>query len=330
VGKVKEHLADIYRAFIRDGSLQLLFNGDPLIYAEPHVLEAPYYRDLAEPVVRWKKDVSFDFGNGLAVRGFAALREPASTTHAGFSLFRRGRLILGSADEKYRPALIFGKPNSYRYQRLFGELHLTGFEVSHTKDGFQWDESEQPFLELLAEQLNAAPMPMLEQAEGWRAKAPRASMAAVAEAAVSHTVDALELNLPRLLPQLADAPTVEGSDLALPLAHHLASRSFVLAFRGRTWNVSVVVTEDPSEGEWLSVGNVEQGARVRTLELRMAAAHPFMVRFAQLDAEAFEAILRLAAAIGIAEVVARDSGIAKAGTFRRNLNEVLREALSAA
>jgi len=37
-----------------------------------------------------------------------------------------------------RPEFIFGTGNSYRRQRLIGEIHLEGFEVSHTKDGFQW------------------------------------------------------------------------------------------------------------------------------------------------------------------------------------------------
>ena len=55
---------------------------------------------------------------------------------AGFALFRRDRLIQGSGDEGYRPELIFGKPNTFAYQRVFGEIHLDGFQVSHTKDGY--------------------------------------------------------------------------------------------------------------------------------------------------------------------------------------------------
>ena len=57
---------------------------------------------------------------------------------------------------------VFGHSNSYRYQRLFGELHLDGFEVSHTKDGFRWDENEQPFLELLREYLDSGDVPLLK------------------------------------------------------------------------------------------------------------------------------------------------------------------------
>lgn len=142
VGKVKEHLTDIYRVFVRDGALELRFNGDSLVYVEPSILSAPYYKEKQEGAKTWRKSIEFDLGGGLSVHGFAALREPASTQRAGFALFRRGRLIQGSGDAGYRPVFIFGQSNSYRYQRLFGELHLEGFEVSHTKDGFRWDENE--------------------------------------------------------------------------------------------------------------------------------------------------------------------------------------------
>src|SRR6185503_7441804 len=98
------------------------------------------------------------------------LRETVFVSNAGFALFRRNRVIQGSGDEGYRPEAIFGKSNSFRFQRLFGELHLEGFEVSHTKDGFRWDENEEPFLELLKKDLNSKPMPMLDQAEEYRVR----------------------------------------------------------------------------------------------------------------------------------------------------------------
>lgn len=78
IGKVKEHLTDIYRVFLRDGTLQLFFNEEPLQYNEPGILRAPAFRDLSGPVQEWRKAIEFDFGQGLSVHGFAALREPAS------------------------------------------------------------------------------------------------------------------------------------------------------------------------------------------------------------------------------------------------------------
>jgi hypothetical protein len=200
VGKLKEHLTDIYRVFVRDGVLELRFNGAPLIYEPPNILQAPYYREKNGVPKLWQKTIAFDFGEGLSVHGFAALREPASTARAGFALFRRGRLIQGSGDEGYRPVYVFGQSNSYRYQRLFGELHLEGFEVSHTKDGFRWDENEQPFLELLREHLDSDELPLLRQAEGYRSRAGRSQLVVAARTAVSNTTQAMETRFPDVLP----------------------------------------------------------------------------------------------------------------------------------
>ena len=42
LGKIKEHLTDIYRVFLRSGMLDLVFNGERLIYDEPPILTAPF------------------------------------------------------------------------------------------------------------------------------------------------------------------------------------------------------------------------------------------------------------------------------------------------
>jgi hypothetical protein len=143
IGKIKEHLTDIYRVYLREGTLDLRFNGDTLKYEEPTVLRAPYYKEPRADELEWRKDIDFDFG----VKGFAALRDPGNYSRSGFSLFRRGRLIEGSGEDGYRPPAIFGTSGSSSYARLrlFGELHLSGFEVSHTKDGFRWTKTRSPF-----------------------------------------------------------------------------------------------------------------------------------------------------------------------------------------
>ena len=181
IGKIKEHLASIYRIFLRKGLLELRFDGERLSYDDPAVLVAPFFRQPDGEPRLWRKDIDFDFGEGQRVHGFAALRERASTAEAGFALFRRDRLIEGSRDEAYRPRFIFGATTSFTYQRLFGELHLEGFEVSHTKDGFQWEEHEEIILELLKEELDKEPLPMLAQAEGHRIRVRPAQVRAGAQ-----------------------------------------------------------------------------------------------------------------------------------------------------
>ena len=328
LSKLKEHLTDIYRVFIREGSLDLRLNRESLVYEDPPILRAPYFRDKDGPILEWRKEINFDLGDGLSVRGFAALREPASTTKAGFALFRRSRLIQGSGDEGYRPALIFGQSNSYRYQRLFGELHLDGFEVSHTKDGFRWDENEQAFLELLREHLDDTALPLLRQAEGYRSRPNRIHAATAAEQAVANATQALENRLPAVLPLIADEPQVDTAEIEAAVQPRLASRQFDIVFRGRSWTIVVEVTDDPAESQWLALSDSGHGTDPRLIDIRLSMSHPFMVRFAQGSDDTLEALLRAGAALAVGEVLARDSGVRNAGTIRRNVNDILRQALS--
>ena len=329
IGKVKDHLTDIYREFMRGGILKLYFNGDLLEYTEPAVLRAQYFRDLSGPELLWKKEIRFDFGSGFSVNGFAAIREVANTSRAGFALFRRGRLIQGSGDDGYRPEQIFGKSNSYRFQRVFGELHLSGFEVSHTKDGFQWDEHEHAFLDLLREYIDGDDLPILKQAEGFRVRASRANMQATAEQALESTAQSLTEGLVEAYSQIALEPLEPLRETSLEPQAAIASREIKFEFRDRTFTVSIELSGDGSQGDWLATSVVDQVAeRHRKLEIRLSLSHPFMVRFGQRSAEELEGILRIAAALSIAELLARDAGVPQAGTIRRNINDLLLQSLS--
>ena len=149
--------------------------------------------------MEWKKSLELDFGEGQRVRGFAAIREVGSTQLAGFALFRRDRLIVGSVDDTYRPSYIFKTTTSYPYQRLFGELHVEGFEVSHTKDGFRWEEYEDIFLEYLKAAIEAPPLDLLAQAENYRALPSRKSIEAQAPAATASVVEYVQREMAPLL-----------------------------------------------------------------------------------------------------------------------------------
>lgn len=337
LGKIKEHLASIYRVFIRDGLLTLRFDGVPLAYEEPKVLRATYFRDASGPPIEWRKDIDFDLGLGLRVHGFAGLRDTASTTHAGFALFRRHRLIQGSADEGYRPETIFGKPNSYAYQRLFGELDLEGFEVSHTKDGFQWDENEETFLDLLKEHLNDSSMPLLAQAEGYRVRQKSGDWKKAAELASLRTAEVIETEVPRILEkQVKEMPQFTPPPTTLPSVIHTSRRVIDADFAGMHWQIILELTEDPAVGDWVGAfdacGQMPEpyttSDEVRRIGVRLALAHPFMQRFCSTDAQQLEPLLRLAAAIVLAETSAREGGAKSAGTVRHNINELLRDALS--
>jgi len=330
-GKIKEHLASIYRIFSREGVLQLRFDGDLLNYVTPPVLVQPYYKTPDEPPRRWYKEFDLDLGLGLRAHGFAALREVASTATAGFALFRRKRLIEGSWDEPYRPDFIFGSGNSYRKQRLFGEIHLEGFEVSHTKDGFKWEEHEQPFLELLRDELDSESMPLLSQAEGFRARVVQRELRAEAEKANARVAETLAKEAPPVLEaQSTQPPVTQPPPQVVPPDPSGSSKVIDVTHRGVLWRITIELSLDPAIEDWLTLGDKASTSKdsPREITVRMSLAHPFMQRFCRPESAEIEGLERVAAAIALAEISARDAGVPQYGTIRRNVNQLLREALS--
>jgi hypothetical protein len=334
VSKIRDHLASIYRVFLREDTINLLFDGAPLAFDEASILNDPFYRTPDAAPILWRKELEFDFGDGQRATGFAALREKGATSGAGFALFRRNRLIQGSADDGYKPEAIFGKSNSYRTQRLFGELHLEGFEVSHTKDGFRWEEHEDIFLEFLREELNSEPLPLLTQAEEYRVRLPRTDYQPAAEAASGRTAEVVQRDVPPVMEGQVQTPPDQHpppTALVVPLPANMASQRLIsIILRGQPWQIFLELTTDPAIGDWVSVGDAPpaQAGSARRLEVRLSLAHPFMDRFCGVDSVRVEGFLRIGVALALAETTARESGVHMAGTIRRNMNELLRTALS--
>lgn len=334
IGKIKEHLASIYRTFLRDGTLALVFGRDELKFEEIAVLRAAPYRDPAAEPLEWRKPIEMDLGGQHKITGFAALREVGSTTHAGFALFRRGRLIEGSADESYRPEQVFGKSNSYTFQRLFGELHMSGFEVSHTKDGFRWEEHEELFLELLKGELKAAPINLLDQAEGYRAKQHKRTLEFVAEKAANDVAEVVERKLapvlehevshpanPPAVPAEIPAPSVSGFE-----------RTVEVRVSTTTWVLTIKASTDPTVNDWLMVGDATKpttdGRRRRSVQVDVSLVHPFVERFAGAGSENMEIFVRFASAAALAAALSSEAG-GKSQFFLYHLNKLLRETFAA-
>jgi hypothetical protein len=335
IAKIKEHLASIYRMFIRDSILELYFDKELLTCPAQKVLTVPFYKGGSEEAVEWQKEINMDLGLGLRAYGFAALCDKASTSHAGFALFRRNRLIQGSGEETYRPEYIFKHSNSFTYQRLFGEIHLEGFGVSHTKDGFQWEEHEETFLELLKEELDKEPLSLIKQAEGYRARLKPKELKAGVEAAAERTSEVIKNEVISVLQEQLDKPLESNEPEAiLPPATALARREINVELNGCQWQITLELSDDPTIGDWIDLceqpfsTNADASSDVRKIEIRLSVIHPFMERFGGAELSQIEPLVRIGVAIGLAEVIARNSGVRKAGAIRQNINKLLRSALS--
>ena len=66
----------------------------------------------------------------------------------------------------------------------------------------------------------------------------------------------------------------------------------------------------------------------RRIVIQLAGAHPFMTRFAHRDPEVMQALVRVAAALGLSEALLRNIGGPNPATIRRTTNDLLREVFS--
>jgi hypothetical protein len=144
LGKAKNYLRSLYRRDINGGLLVLKVNGEVLSWDADINKRLLSRRDGTKA----KKDLRFKVGK-KQVSGWAGVLEKGSRKDAGFSIIQANRVITGWPDS-YRPETLLGQEggsNDLVNQRLFGELVLEGFEVSHTKDQILFEDGEQELLE---------------------------------------------------------------------------------------------------------------------------------------------------------------------------------------
>lgn len=313
LGKIKEHLSSLYRNFITRGDVVITLNGDPLTFEHPEVLVAPYWRDPASEAREWRVPVKIALEGGRRAEGWVALRAKGSTTRAGLALLRRGRVIEGSADEPYRPRELFGSSNSFVFQRLFGELTLVGFAVSHTKDGIRWDEAEEELIEKLKALLSSPSVPMLDQAQNWRSGEQERAAAEVVPL-VPLTTAANRVR-PRSEARIRVQPASASADDLRRLTMNLG---------GEQWDVDVALDPGGSEESWLDIAaSTETGPGSRHLLVGLSLRHPFSSAFLVDAGKVNEGLVRLAAGLAISEAIAQGDGVRYSGRIRGSLNELL-------
>jgi hypothetical protein len=335
LGKIRSYLRSIYRDFLRRGEVELVVHNEALSYREPAVLKAPRWDRPRSAHEVWKKYVDILLGSGGRITGWVGIREKGSTTEAGLSLLYRGKVVVGAgsmaqdSDGSYRPSAIFGRSNSFAYQRIFGELDVSALSVAYSKDDVIWGGDEDSFIESLRDALDAEPLPILRMANGYRKSDHASDVDVDVEAEIQRAVNATATAAAQSLVEptepadldyfdtsVATQP-VDGKDVDLPIAARLA----LPRTHGITANFEVV--NEPFESKLIRIIR-KDGAE--TIQVNRAA--PFMRSFATLPDGDIEPILRLCMAIALAEIEVRSAPHGPASALRAALNRLLEGPLS--
>jgi hypothetical protein len=261
-----------------------------------------------------------------------AIRQEGSTSHAGLALFRRGRLIYGSDDETYRPTEIFGKSNDFRYQRIFGELNLEGFDVSHTKDGFDWGDCESIFIEKLRDRLKEQPADFLIQAAKYRARPNKAILKKPVATEIKNIKKAL--SRPETKKELEKVRTPSQAELLIPRlgitgveTEDSINEEFKVKIDGSSFLVRVNIDTSITSNEWISVRDLEKTEYTKSdygLEITLHIGHPVISGYLGKEQENLGFLIRLAVSLGLAEHKSQKTGL-PTEIFHYWLNRIMKE-----
>jgi hypothetical protein len=341
LGKVRDFLASIYREYLADGLLVLEVMDEVVSYFKPPALSAKRFVRAGVPEAQgreltWEKPINVTFeldtGESASAEGWAMVRHVGSTTNAGFALTQNRRVIEGAV-EPWRPPAISGASNKHRYQRLQGQLEIQGVEPEITKTNFRWSDAEQErFITALHAQLDEEPLPLLRQADNYRllSNTPPEhddpDVKDAAETAVISTAEAI-VRAERDVLELLDDPPSGGpeGDGQLDLTSERITDTRVVSFGGQTYRVKVELVDAVASGaDWLVVAQEPADGSETVLRIQLSRASLFMKVFEGASGESVKPIVRVGAALAIAETAARTGGVTQAAVIRQYMNQLLR------
>jgi hypothetical protein len=327
-GRIHDQLGSMYRQDLRSKEVEIIWNGEPVSFQEPHLLEEEFNGGKNT----WRKNISLEVPweprkIALKASGWIGILSPGRQRDAGFALLRRGRVIVGGPDEGYKPVEIFGQGNTYRSQRLVGELQMDDWPVTQAKDAFDWSgDLEEAFIDALKRKCQD----YMDKSEGYRERrkpVTKADMEMATEgtrqlfsdqrfgAAVSEAIS---------LPEPTKSSEVEAKDVRKLLAVSSGPVQYRLQVGTKVWLFRLHWQDQLSEAHWMQVSYPQDDV----IDIFLNMAHPFFVPY--LDNHGFlELLQKFVMALALAEKMARETartGLVSPADFRMYMNSVLRRA----
>jgi hypothetical protein len=320
IKKIKDQLSGIYREDLRTGKVKISYNESELTFNEPSV----YIEKLPFGEKIWKKNFDFKINHNkkdYEVRGFVAIRDKGSTSNSGFSLFKRGRVIIGGYENTYRPEEIFGKPNSFPYQRVFGEIHVDDFPVTQTKDGFMWiDGLEDVFIFELKKKIK-------EYIE--KASTIRKTVKVIIQSIVEESLNELETK--GVISELKDTTQkidkekltmeVDSQTGEMSLNDHEYKNESTFIFDNKKITFTFNVIEKSPEGKWLVIKRKSD----TIYDVEWNISHPFF-KSLMLDQSKIEVLNKFILSFALSEIfseLAKSLNKFEPSTIRNKLNDIL-------
>lgn len=350
---VKAHLAEIYRCYLRTGEIDIRIyrtedsenSPESIIKFEelPTLKASAFYPNGPKEKVKWEKNIDIQINDNLKISGYVKILEKGSTTKAGLYLFRRNRLIIG-ASEPYRPFEIFGRSNSFPYQRIYGELHLKGYKVTHTKDDIIWGsegDDEATLIKEVRKALQGGGLNLIMQALNYRTKVLEDT--SDLEKTVEKENKRLEDELKNKSDGLKDIveeeidedisdeepPNQPEVNLPSPTVVNRIGKinKFTVEINGENWVFDIAVEKNSDDAPVFKTETIKKQSKEHTREttckITINANNKFARNYLNRDDEFYEMILRFAAASSFAKARCDSVGLKYTNKFLHYMNESL-------
>ena len=336
IGKTKDQLRGMYRSDLRSGRIRIYYRGESLSYQTPEAL----IEELPDGTQKeWKKEIQFSLScnqEEYSVSGFIGLLNEGSTSGAGFTLMRHGRVIVGGYENAYRPEEIFEKSNSFIYQRLFGELNLDDWPVTQTKDAFDWYNGlEEAFIEKLLEECEEYRKKAKEYRKGNRNRDfsdIESVVKSISDAGIIDDVEILQLHPKHVEAEESDENSDNNDDYsadqAIPEYSEKQDNGRIISFTAGSHRYSfqfILRNSDP-ELHWLSISQ-DQENDVYLVEWN--TRHPFFEPYIE-ETDFLEIMAKFTFSIALSEIEARHTGVdgkIEPSVIRMKMNETLKRVM---
>jgi hypothetical protein len=343
--RVRSYLRSMYRDFLKYQEIEISINGDQLDAAPTEWLKSPYW-DKTGPTgetIEWVKKFEIELNESFVpdpgnteppkIRGEIGILSRGDTKRAGLALIWRRKVVQGvgnlaeSPDDLYRPLQIYSSANSFERQRIIGEIDVSELRVTSFKDAINWRPGqEEEALKKIKAILNEGEAPLLKMARNYRVlessikerKDVRGTVDGIT-ATTSSLIDFENGSDPLILGDYAGTEIPEPSRSDVP-----SIKSYIKLRPNYSSDIELELKEQGQDPQWLRVSNDENGKWTITVN----RDHPFMNSFVAANPDSLEPVLRIALAIGIAEIQGKIAGYETAGFLRLSINELLKKYLS--